>query len=280
MSATLRTDLLPVPCSIEFSVNGVGKYADKLALNSEILVADYNTPFTIVKSNPFHLNTLKNGELMGAVACIAIPTPFLPMITPLSVAKYLQNTSLMGVVRSIGVKCNFGNNIPLPKFTALNGVVPSKRLAIHLQQEACVLYFKNEVINFRKVDDFFKQDEVLILASNSIVWFDSDKVRELTSTAYTGVDTDGSTQVSENITKGVRVSQKAGLDARQLKNLEKVLVLRGVAVQNFDMKLQAGEVVKIDGVKYVIITSAHYVNTGNLGSPSATLTKIWIGKLK
>lgn len=280
IKATLRSDLFPVPMHIEFTVNRVDKYVDKLALNKEILVADYNTPFIILKSCPVRLNTLKYDEQAGAIYCFAIPKIFQSMMTPLSVPKYLKNTSFRGVVRSIGVKGSFGNDIPLKGFTALRGSYPSERLADYMQQEACVLQFKNEVINFTKVDDFFKKDEILTLSKTGVAWFDSEQAGLLTSTAYAGIDTDGATQLGGNLTKNVKVTQRAGLDARQLANLEKTLILRGIAMQNFDMKLQAGEVVKIDSVKYVIITAAHYVETGNIGTPSATLTKIWIGKLK
>ena len=279
ITATLRTDLFPVPMNFEFSVSRVDFYEKLLANNKEIMVGDYNTPFTIVRSIPVRTQSIKGTALIGGVSCIALPTPFVKMISPLSTAKILDSTSFCSVVRSFGISTRFGADIPLKRFVALCGSKPSERLANYMQQEACVLCFEKESVNFIKVKDFFKREAVIKLTSSSIAWLHSEQIANLQKYTYTSIDADGQTQINPELTKGLQVIQRAGLDSRQAKNMEKILVSRGTLTRNMDMRLSAGQTVLVDDKKYVILTSAHHFESGNLGGASVTATKLWIGSL-
>lgn len=279
IDATLRSDLFPVPMNIEFSVNRVDFYEPLLANNKDILVGEYNTPFTIVRSIPIRMQAVKGDSLIGAVSCIAVLKPFVKMMQPLESAKILENTSLCSVVRSIGVSCPFGTDIPLKQFVAFCGTTPSFRLAKYMKQEACVLCYENEKVNFVKVKDFFKRDATLKLSSSNVAWFQSEQKSKLEKLTYVSVDPDGQTQINQNPTKGLKVVQRGNLDSRQSKNMEQVLVSRGTLTRNLDMRIMAGQTILIDDTKYVVLTAAHYFNSGNLGSASATTTQLWIANL-
>jgi hypothetical protein len=43
--------------------------------------------------------------------------------------------------------------------------------------------------------------------------------------------------------------------------------------------LIAGDVILCDGKKYVIVTVAHRFDTGILGAPSVSATKIWLAEV-
>lgn len=279
ISATLRTDLMPVPLSIEFSVNNATKYSPLLAINKEIYVADYNMPFIITKSVPVNTQAIKDNNLIGAVYCIAIAKPFLPLTLPLKVAKIIDQTSFKAVLRSVGVVVKYGNDIPLDEFIALCGSTPSERLATYMHQEACVICLRQEKVNFLKVDSFFKQDEILKVSASNVAWLHSEQKDIIGRAVYSSVADDGETIIGETQQRGFKVIQKPRLSSRKTKNMEKVLVTRGIIVRTLDMSISAGDVISIDDKKYVILTSAHNFTTGNLGNASQTLTKLWIATL-
>ena len=172
-----------------------------------------------------------------------------------------------------------GEDIPLPEFICLKGRLPTERLALYLQQEAAVICFKNLKISALKLDAIFKQDTVLKLDPSEIQWIDSKVLEKHQKSSYVAVETDGSTIGDDTTTQGQSVIQKAGLDARQLKNLEKVLIPRGIVHRPINFELNAGDLVEIDKKNYVILTAAHHVETGAIGGNVGSETKLWLASL-
>lgn len=121
-----------------------------------------------------------------------------------------------------------------------------------------MICFKETKICILKLDALFKQEAVLKLDPSEIQWFNSDQIEKFQKSSYVSVDQDGSTVIGDDTTtKGQSVVQKAGLDARQLKNLEKVLIPRGVVHRSLSLEVNAGDIVEVEHKKYVILTAAH-----------------------
>ncbi|KNX84011.1 hypothetical protein RR25_19875, partial [Acinetobacter baumannii] len=74
-------------------------------------------------------------------------------------------------------------------------------------------------------------------------------------------------------------TQRAGLDARQVKNLEKVLIMRGTIIRPLNLNWNAGDIFEIDSKKYVVLTAAHHIDTGAIGGSMGTSSKFWIANL-
>ena len=112
-------------------------------------------------------------------------------------------------------------------------------------------------------------------------WFKSEEIEKHQKSSYVYVDQDGSTYIGDDTTtKGQSIIQKrGGLDARQLKNLEKVLIPRGVIHHSLSLELKACDVVEIDKKSYVILTAAHQEETGAIGGNVGSMTKIWLASL-
>lgn len=279
MTATLRTDLVPVPVTLEFTVSEQDNYFSRLALGSKIFVADYSFEFEIVKHMPVQTQTVKDGKLIGALACIAIPSAFLAMIAPTRKALCLENTSFKAVLRAIGIKFPVGTDAPLEKFIMLVGSLPSERLAVYLQQEALVMVLKKGKVHFCKVDSFLKNDAVTVIDNSAIMWVDNKHSENLEVSTFVSVDIGDSSQVNETPTMNRYVEQRPNLNARQLRNLERVLICRGTVIRPYDERLYAGETILIQNKKYTILTSANHTQTGIFDGNFANVTKLWIGSL-
>ena len=281
MIATLRTDLVPVPVSIEFSVKYTKELNDQLVDGAEIIVNDIPYPFEIVYSHPVKSQTIKDNSRIGAISCIAVFKGCKKILEQAKKAVILQQTSFNAAYRACGASnIRLGDDIPLPEFICLNGTLISERIALYLQQEAAVICFKETKICILKLDALFKQEAVLKLDPSEIQWFNSDQIEKFQKSSYVSVDQDGSTVIGDDTTtKGQSVIQKAGLDARQLKNLENVLIPRGVVHRSLSLEVNAGDIVEVEHKKYVILTAAHEVETGAIGGNVGSTSKLWLASL-
>ena len=278
--ATLRTDLVPVPVSVEFAVKHTKELEQQLVYGAELLVTDIPHSFEIVYANPVKSQTIKEDGRIGGISCIAVLKGCKKLLDFASNATVLDQTSFNAAYRACGASnIRLGEDIPLPEFICLKGRLPTERLALYLQQEAAVICFKDLKISVLKLDAIFKQDPVLKLDPSEIQWIDSKVLEKHQKSSYVAVETDGSTIGDDTTTQGQSVIQKAGLDARQLKNLEKVLIPRGIVHRPINFELNAGDLVEIDKKNYVILTAAHHVETGAIGGNVGSETKLWLASL-
>lgn len=279
ISATFRSDLVPVPLTLEFSVSSNPRLLAGLVEGAEIILSQISATFKIVIADPVTSQQIKDGQRVGGIACIAVLSACSKLIEPCNKAIILNETSFASASRACGASVGFGDNIPLPKFTTLIGQLPASRLAKYCQQEAAVVRWKEGKVSFAKIDALMKQAPVTALDPSAVAWFVNDSIVKLQTARYVTIDADGSTEYQTGTSANKIVKQVPGLDSRQIRNLEKVLITRGTIIRPLDLKLQAGEVVTIDKVPYVILTAAHRFDTGSLGGSSMMVTKLWLATL-
>ncbi|NNP70382.1 hypothetical protein [Acinetobacter sp. Ac_5812] len=279
--ATLRTDLVPVPVSIEFAVKHTKELEDQLHDGAEIIVNDFPYPFEIVYSLPVKSQTIKDNARIGGIPCIAVFKGCKKILENASKAVILDQTSFNSAYRACGASnIRIGTDLPLPQFVCLKGSLISKRLALYLQQEAAVICYREKQILVIKLDALFKQKPVLKLDPSEVQWLNSEQIEKHQKSSYVSIDQDGSTFIGDDTTtQGQSIIQKAGLDARQLKNLEKVLIPRGIIHRSLSLELNGGDIVEIDKKTYVILTAAHQVETGAIGGNVGSMTKLWLASL-
>lgn len=279
ISSVFRTDLVPVPISLELAVLSNEDLEKSLVLGAELVVGEIPTILSVIKVQPIHTGFIKDGRRIGGIAAIAIPKDCLDLIRPSSKAVILKDTSFNSAIRACGARIKMGGDIPLPEFICLKGSLPTERIATYFQQEASVMRFKDNQISAVKLDDLFKQDAVLKLDTSMVLW-EKNPERELhEKSAYMSVDADGSTVLGGDIQKNQHIVQKAGLDTRQLRNLNKVLVRRGVSLRPISMSFMAGDVFEVESKKYVVVTAAHSIKTGAIGGAPSMVSKFWIASL-
>ena len=281
MLATLRTDLVPVPLSFEFSVKATPELEAQLKVGAEILVGNISQPLEIVLVQPIKSQTIKDDRRIGAISCIAVLSGCKKLLTHAERAAILEQTSFNSAIRACGTRnIRLGDDLPLPEFICLKGSLPTARLALYLQQEAAVICFRNNKLCVLKLDVLFKQEPLMKLDPSEVHWLSSDQREKLQKSSYVSIEQDGSTVIGDDTTTvGQAVIQRAGLDVRQLKNMEKVLIPRGTIQRPLNMELMAGLLVEISQTKYVILTAAHHVETGAVGGNVGSTTKLWLANL-
>lgn len=279
--ATLRLDLIPVPVSFEFTVQKTESIEKHIKEQAQIYVNDISHPFVIISVLELNSQTIKDDKRIGALACTAVLAGCEKLIQPTHRAVIQNDTSFNSVIRAFGTKIKLGEDIPLKKFVCLKGFLPTERLALYLQQEAALIGFRRNKMLAVKIDTLFKQKSMHKLDPSQVQWFKSEQKEKYVKASYISVDeNDGTTVINDDTTtSGQTIKQVPGLDARQLKNMEKVLITRGVITRNMDLSYQAGDLAEINGRQYVFLTVAHDVFTGTAGSNSSAISKIWLASL-
>ena len=192
MLATLRTDLVPVPLSFEFSVKATPELEAQLKVGAEILVGNINQPLEIVLVQPIKSQTIKDDRRIGAISCIAVLSGCKKLLTHAERAAILEQTSFNSAIRACGTRnIRLGDDLPLPEFICLKGSLPTARLALYLQQEAAVICFRNNKLCVLKLDAIFKQEPVMKLDSSEVHWLSSDQREKLQKSSYVSVEQDG-----------------------------------------------------------------------------------------
>jgi|GEM_PF-391467 len=264
ISATLRTDLVPIPSSIEFTVQSTAELDSLLKEGEQLTVNDISHPFELIKVTPLKTQTIKQDRRVGGISCIGILAGCKRLIENSKQAVISNETSFNSVIRACGATISLGSDLPLPKFVCLKGSMPTQRLAHYLQQEAAVICFQNNKVSAQKIDSLFKQEAITKLDPSSVVWISSKPLELMQKSSFVTVENNGSTVVGDDsITPGHTVKQRAGLDARQVKNLEKVLILRGTIIRPLNLNWNAGDIFEIDSKKYVVLTAAPDMGSSN-----------------
>lgn len=280
LTATLRYDLVPVPVTLEFSVQHDAELESLLEIGAELSIGEDDLRLELLKVQPMKTQTIKDGKRIAVIACVAISKGLKRLIEPTKNAVILNQCGFNQAVRACGATISIKNDLPLAQFVCLKGRIPSERIALYLGQEAAVIQPVGNSIACSKIDALFKQAITAKYDVSQVAWVDNPVLKGSVIGAYVSVDADGSTVVGEDTTAGRPIGFRANLDSRQLKNLEKVLVHRGIITRPYDAKLIAGNLVEIDKLNYVILTVAHHFESGALGGHPVMMSKAWLSSLE
>ena len=278
ITATLRTDLVPVPVTLELVAASTPTLDKALVVGSELLVGELGISITLVKAIPVKTQVIKDGRRIGGIACTGVLTSCKKLREPVNNAINLTDTTFGGAIRASGATIAIADDLPLPRFVCLKGQTPSIQLAKYLQQEAAVITFRRGRLSILKVDSLLAAEPIAKYDPSAVAWINNPTVHAAKTPSFVSIGTDGSTVEGENTTPGKPVLYMPGVDTRQLKNLEKVLITRGIMLRPLDYKLQAGQVVQVGSKKLAILTSANHVNT-SVASSSVMATKVWLVSL-
>lgn len=278
LSATLRTDLVPVPLSLEFVVQSLPELAKALRIGAELRLGEEGIPVTIVKVQPMRTQIIRDNAALGAIAVVAILSGCVQLIEPARRAVIQSDTSIAAAYRSCGAKVSFSADIPIPKFVCLVGHTPTVEIARGLQEEAAIVMLKNGKVEAVRLTDLMSGSTSWQFDPSAMQWIDSPAVEQRLVVSVVSLDNNGIT-INGDPTEGRPVIYLGGLDTRRAKNLERVLMTRAVMIRPLDYRMQAGDLVQAGDRKMVILTAAHRFDTGSMGGPTAMASKLWLAEL-
>jgi len=279
ISGSLRTDCIPVPISLEFQVILDEEIDAQLQDDSIVKIGDDYLELVIVKRVVQNTGILRDDKLLTIGAYIALLNGCEKLIKPTARAVFLENTSIGSSLRASGNKLKILEDVPLEKYFCAVGATPTYEIARKCGEEACVIFgSKSGKIVVKRLSQILNAEPKATFDESSIQWVANQAQLDHSIPTYQTLNADGST-VEGELKSGSRTGFYPNLDARRVKNLSTALVTRGTILRTYNPDFMAGDVVAVGKKKYVILTSAHRFDTGNLGKPSVSATKLWLAEV-
>ena len=279
-SAVLRSDLAPIPLTLEAEIRVDDDMAKRLAEGS-ILTLGSGDAMRIVKSIKADERVIQGEREMAAVSITAMLDTCHSISFVRSRAIIKESAALSAIYRAAGATLQAVDaDFPAPRFSCFVGDTPSFHIARVLQEEGGVVRWKSGRLKFFRLADLFKQKAVADLPNNA-----SDDVvsgfleRHEVPSFFSLNDAGGF--VFGNRAKSRSVRYSPFKDVQRLRNMSRCLVLRKVLKTDFSGELAAGDLVNFaGGVPLCIITAAHVFESGTDGGGNNQYTRLWLGSLE
>lgn len=280
IQAILRTDLIPIPSSFEFSFLQNDELRQHLKLDSLMTIGSSKMEYKVIKLTPVNTDLIKDGQIVGAIAGVAIPVGLETLLTATNKAVILRDTSFNAVYRALGARISLNQqDTPIPYFVCMKGMLPTERIAEYMQREATMICLKNDRLTAVKIDDLFRQDVKYQFESSAMNRVESQVAQNNEKVNVVSMDKDGSTAIYGKELSDVQIIQRGNLSSREISNMAKVLMIQGTIVRPLLDELQAGDLVTVADEKMVILTSAHIFKSDGFGQGSVMMSKFWLGKV-
>lgn len=273
-----RSDLTPVPRSLEFTVKLIDGLEAKLKRGTVVWSGRENLPYKIVKTQ----REKPLGEVQGkaqqqAMSVIALLDSCAALAEPLAKAVVLRDTAFSNALRSCGAFLRIGSDFKVPRFTCFRGRQPSYSVARVLQEEGAALVFVGGRLQVMRLTDIAKQAPVDDIGQvDASAKIDSEFLELQQVPSWYSVD-DAGAIVAGQMGESRVVNFMPRGDLRQLRNASCVLVRSKTVDSQQCQQIQAGNVLAVGGENLVVITAAHAAiqKTGAMESYS----RLWLGRL-
>lgn len=278
LESILRSDLVPVPRTLEFTVRLKDDLEQRLADGASVWAGRENLEYVIVhgeRSNP--AGAIQGSSPLQAKRYIAFLASCKDLAKPLSRAVIASNTSLAAMYLACGARVAIDNDFTVSRFAALVGDVPSVAIALALQEEGAAMVLRNGRLSIERLQNLMQQAPL-----QTVGQFDSTAIQEsaLAEThqipAGFSLGTDGAV-VRGNYSSARRVVFMPHHDERMLYNLSRVLVRRRVIDSQMAQQISAGDIITVGGVKQLVITAAHRFRDNS--GITDTSSRFWVGDL-
>lgn len=277
ISAIYRTDLVPVPVTLELVVKADDRLRDLLASERE-LITPKGVRLEIVKSQVINEQSIKAGRRIGAIHVIAVLAGCAPLLGVTKKAVSLNNTSFNEVYRALGAKVRIKRDIKLARFICLNGQLPTAAIALALQKEAAVVRFDDTGISVIRLNEIM-DGEATLFDKSAVQWINNPNEIKHGNINYLSIDDDGST-ILGNAKAERSIQYYPRADTRELQNLRRILITKAKISRQLDEKLEAGHLLIVDDQRLVALTAAHYFESGALGGRSVLATTAWLAQVE
>lgn len=277
ISAIYRTDLVPVPVTLELVVKADDRLHD-LLLVDKTLTTPKGVSLTIVKSQVINEQSIKAGKRIAALHVIAVLSGCEALLGVTKKAVSLTNTSFNEVYRALGAKVRIKRDIKLASFVCLKGQMPTVAIAKALQKESAVICHSEQGLSVIRLNELMI-GEATLFDKSAVQWIDHPNAIRHGNTNYLSIDDNGSdilgTARSE---RSIEYYPRA--DNRELQNLRRILITKATITRQLDDRLDAGKLIVVDNKTLVTLTAAHKFESGVLGGPAVMATKAWLAQVE
>ena len=277
ISAIYRTDLVPVPVTLELVVKADDRLRDLLTIDRKMTMPK-GVPLVIVKSQVINEQAIKAGRRVTAIHVIAVIAGCEALLGVTNKAVHLENTNFNEVYRALGAKVRIKRDIKLASFTCLKGQLPTVTIALALQREAAVVCSTDSGLSVIRLNEIVSEDAILFDKS-AVQWIDNPNAIKHGNVNYLSIDDNGSDILgTAKAERSIQYYPRA--DTRELQNLRRILITKATITRQLDERLDAGKTISVDGQSLITLTGVHTYESGAVGGRSVAATKAWLAQVE
>lgn len=277
ISAIYRTDMVPVPVSLELVVKADDRLRELFTIGRK-MTTPKDVGLVIVKSQVINEQSIKAGRRIAAIHIIAVLAGCEALLGVTNKAVSLKNTSFNEVYRALGAKIRIKRDIKLASFICLKGQLPTTPIALALQKEAAVIRFDDDGVSVVRLNELMLGESILFDKS-AVQWIESPNAVKHGNTNYLSIDDNGSDILgTANAERSIQYYPRA--DTRELQNLRRILITKAQITRQLDDRLAAGKLITVNDQRLVVLTSANNYESGALGGRSVMATKAWLAQIE
>jgi len=281
-TATLRSDLAPIPLTLEAEIRAGEESMDKLLAEGQVLTTRGIDAMRIIKSVRVAGRAAQGARDMEAYHITALLDACQGVAYVRQRAIIKENASLAAIYRAAGATIKgVEEDFPVPRFYCPVGDTPTFHIARALQEEGGAVRWKDGKLQFLRLGDLFKQTPILTLPDNTSEDVESGFLERHTVPSFVSLAPSGATLMG-NFDKARTVRFSPFKDAQRLRNMTRCLVQRKVSRINLAGQIAAGDLIAYTrGAKLAVITAAHVFGSGtDDGGAQEAYTRLWVGSLE
>ncbi len=272
----LRSDLAPIPRSVEFTVQLMDGLAEKLAVGARIWTGREVLEYQIVKSEGIEMSAVVQGkdQVKGLkITALLASCVGISYVRERAVIRY--GATLGEIYRACGTQVSIGGDFTVNRFVCLRGQTPSYGIARAMQDEAAALIFRDGRLSFMRLNDMMKQKPADDIGqTDSTNHIDSEFIERHTIPSFYSLADDGSFVMGDfDVVRDVAFIPYS--DERTLRNASKVLVTRRIIPSDMAQQILAGDILKVGPDNFAVITAAHSMIRKD--GITESNTKFWVG---
>lgn len=281
-SAVLRSDLSPVPVTLEAEIRSGDEIMDKLLAEGKSLTDAFGNELQIVKSVRISDRVVQGSREQTGYRVTALLAACAQVAYVRSRAIIKENATLAGIYKAAGATVSgVESDFSVARFYCPVGETPSFHIARVLQEEGGVVRWKSTRLQFLGLKDLFRQKSVKTIPQNASENVQTGFLERHQVPWFFSLNDSGGF-VFGNRSKARTVRYSPFKNAQKLQNMTRCLVLAKIARVDFDLRLRAGDIIEEeDAGKYAVITAAHVFRCGqDQGGTPEAYTKLWLGVLE
>lgn len=278
--AVLRSDLVPVPLTLEADIRADRESAEHFAVGRSITTY-LGDELEIIKSE-FVPSGKSQGEGEAAfVRLIAVlkPVQAVSFIKPNAIIRH--NATLAEIYRAAGATLRgIDGDFAVSRFACLTGEVPAYHIARALQEAGGVVRWRRGGLSFVPLTGLFRQQPFDTLPAHMGEKVNSGFLERHGIPAFYSLDADGGF-VFGNRNKPRAQRYQPGATEATLRNMTSCLVLDRTYRYKYAPAITAGDLLAIEGgPSLVVMTAASLWEAGTDGEAPNQYTRLWLGRLE
>lgn len=254
----LRSDLTPVPRTLELTVDLLDDMEQRLAVGASVWAGSEWLEYRVAKTEPHvPLGQVQGERQRQGMSVTAILADCAGLAYPCERAVVQYGKTFSAAYRAAGGRLPFAADLPLPAFVCFVGQFATRSLAQVLQEAGAALVLRDGQASVMRLRDLLKeppQESIEQVASTARV--DSDLLELHAVPTFYSLDDAGAVMMGDRA-RGRSMQFMPRASQTNLNSASHVPVQRQVLPCAYAPHVRAGDVIEVMGQPLFVITGAH-----------------------